>query len=225
MADLSRRRFLELSAAGSVVGLFGCQGGTPSILGYQLGTDALYDQNIKSVFVHTFYNRTLETTPFRGIEVEITEEIVRQIPQKTPFKVLDVSQADTELIGKLVGITKNELNLTQQNQVREGEVVLAVDVVWRDLRTGKILSAPRKRRNPGNAPGVMPPDPFDAPPAPFDENVPVAPPESKTPPAEPVRLIARGRYIPELGESNTTGYHKAILQLANQITVMMQKRW
>src|SRR5580698_7568451 len=102
MRSLTRRRFLGFSATGSLVGLVGCKGGM-SFLGYQLGTDALYDPNIHSVFVHTFYNRTLETGPLRGFEVQLTQEVVRQIGYKTPFKVIsDGGRADTELIGKIV---------------------------------------------------------------------------------------------------------------------------
>ncbi|HEV3440568.1 MAG TPA: LPS assembly lipoprotein LptE [Gemmata sp.] len=171
-----------------------------SIFGYQLGTDVLSDAGIKTVFVHTFANSP-ETGPFRGIEVSISAEAIRQIEQRTPFKVVpDSVKADTELICNIVSIQKNILNATSQNATREFEVVVSMDVAWRDLRTGEILSAPKK---PGN-PGVDP---------------------SKTPQPEPIRIVASGRYIMELGETAATGAQRAKIELATQIVAMMEKQW
>jgi hypothetical protein len=226
MRSITRRGFLGFSAAGSVLGLVGCKGGTPSIFGYQLGTDALYDSNIQTVFVRTFYNRALQTTPFRGFEVDATQEVVDQIGQKTPFRVIsDPGRADTELIGSIYSYQINILNRTQLNYTREGEVVVSVDVVWRDLRDGRILSAPRKRRNPGNAPNNTTPDPSDPLPTPFDSGVSQPPDLYVTPKAEPVRIIASGRYLPELGETTATALQRARIQLGAQIVSMMEKKW
>jgi hypothetical protein len=226
MRSLTRRRFLGFSAAGSLVGLVGCKGGTPSIFGYQLGNNVLYDSNIKSVFVHAFYNRTLETGPFRGFEANATAEVVRQIGYKTPFKVIsDAGRADTELIGKIVSFQKNILNDTQQYTVREGEVVVSVDVVWRDLRDGKIISAPKKPRNPGSAPPSTRPGSTEPLPTPFDADVSQPPDKSVTPQPEPVRIVAPGRYVMELGETIATALQRCQIELATQIVSMMEKRW
>jgi hypothetical protein len=228
MRLITRRRFLGLGAAGSLVGLVGCKSGPISILGYQLGTDALYDTTIQSVYVHTFYNRTLLTGPFRGFEIDVTQEVVDQIGQKTPYKVIsDAATADTELIGKIVTIQKNELNVTQLNMIREGEVIVNVDVVWRDLRdgkNGKILSAPKKKRNPVTAPNNTTPPGVNEP-IPFDAGVSQPPDVIGTPPPEPVRIIAGGRYVPELGESIATALQRAQIQIGTQIVSMMEKRW
>jgi hypothetical protein len=226
MWTLSRRRFLRLSAAGSLVGLVGCKGDIPSIFGYQLGTEALFDMSIHNVFVHTFYTKVLQTTPYRGFEVSITQEVARQIPIKTPYLIASsVESADTELIGSLVSIQKNVLNRTQQNTVREGELVAAVDVVWRDLRNGKILSAPKKKRDQGGAPGKIVPGQTDPYPPTFDPDVTQAPDVYKTPKPEPVRIVEIGRYLPELGESNATAEQAVEEKLAARICALMEKRW
>ena len=226
MSFLSRRRFLRISAAGSLVGLVGCKSEGLSLFGYQLGNDALYDKSIDSVFVRVIYNRTLQTGPYREMEVSLTQEIVRQIGAVTPYHVVsDPNTADTELIGSIVGISKNSLNTTQQNTVREGEVVITLDLVWRDLRTGKILSAPRKRRNPNQAPPAPVPGVNDPFPVPFDADVTQAPEKSVTPRPEPVRLVATGRYLMELGETNATAEQRAEIKMAKQIVSMMEKRW
>ena len=224
---ISRRLFLKVSAAGPLAGLLGCKGDTLSILGYQLGADALYDKSIQTVFVHTFYNRTLQVTPERGMEVSLTQEVVRQITQKTPYRIANVNSADTELIGKIVSLGKNIMNVTQQNQVREGEFVITVDVVWRDLRDGRILSAPKQGRNPNVAPGSVrnPSDPVVDTPTPFDPDVTQPPDKYKTPEPTPCRIVSRSRYLEELGESIASAEQLAEMSVATQIVSMMEKRW
>ena len=105
----------------------GFEGPAPTGGAYKLGAGALYDSNIKTVYVPVFNNRAFQTTPFRGIEVDITRAVVREIGAKTKFKVVsDCDRADTELKGLVVNISKNILNRNQQNLTREAEVVLTV---------------------------------------------------------------------------------------------------
>jgi len=226
MKHLNRRQFLGFGAIGSLFGLVGCKEDSLSILGYQLGNKAIYDPGIDTIFVHTFYNRTLQTTPYREMEVAITQEVVRQIGAVTPFHVIsDINRADTELKGSIVLMSKNILNVTQQNMVREGELQVSVDVVWRDLRDGRILSAPGPRRSLDKAPtstilGVPTPTPV-----PFDAQVNQPPEESTTPQPQPRRITATGRYLPELGESNASAEQSVERKIAVQIVSMMEKRW
>ena len=203
--------------------LVGCQGGS-SLFGYRLGADAIYDSNIKTIYVPVFNNRAFQTTPYRGMEVDITRAVVKEIGQKTKFKVVsDPTRADTELKGVVIAVNKTILNRNQQNLTREAEVVLTVDVLWRDLRTGKNLTAPLKGYNPNGGPPLPTLPPPEA--IPFDPDVPLPPGISPDENWLPVRLIASGRLIPELGESITTGEQKAINQLATLIVSMMEKPW
>jgi hypothetical protein len=213
--------FAGLKCAG-LAALAGCQG-SPSIFGYKLGTDAIYDTNIKTIYVPVFNNRAFQTTPHRGLEVDITRAVVREIGAKTKFKVVsDCDRADTELKGVLVGITKTILNRNQLNLTREAELILTVDVLWRDLRTGKNLSALQRGNSSGGVPavGLPPPEPIA-----FDPNIPLPPNITPDETWLPVRLVATGRVIPELGESITTAEQRAINQLAIQIVSMMEKPW
>jgi hypothetical protein len=217
---LTRRRFLTLAALAPLVAA-GCRGGF-NVFGYRVGADALYDENIRTVYVPLFNNRAFQTTPYRGLEVEITEAVIREIGKTTSFRVTsDCEKADTELLGNVVSITKTIQNINQQNFLREGEVVVQVDVVWRDLRTGEILSNPRRRPLPGRPL----PNPLDAPPPPFDPNVPVPPEVRPLDLPIPVRLLAAGRFIPELGESNASAAQRVQNQIAIKIVEMMEKRW
>ena len=210
-----RHRLGVVAALVSLAAVVGCQGGPPTIFGYQLGADALYDTNIRSVYVPVFNDRAFQTTPHRGIEVEITRAVVREIGAKTRFKVVsDPAEADTELLGNVVSINKMVLNRNQQNLIREADFILTVDVLWRDLRDGRILSATRP-----------PPGLTEPPPVPFDPNVPESPPPVIVQPPNPTRIVATGRMIPELGESSATAQQRAINQLASQIVSMMEKPW
>jgi lipopolysaccharide assembly LptE-like protein len=221
MHTLTRRRFLSLAAVTPLVAA-GCRGGF-SIFGYQAGADALYDQNIKTVYVPLFNNRAFQTTPYRGFEVDVTQAVIREIGKTTTFRVTsDCNKADTELLGNIVAIMKILVNYNQQLQVREAEVTVWLDVVWRDLRDGTILSNPRQRPTPGR---TAPNPQIDAPPVPFDPNVPLPPDDRQLQAPQPVRIIATGRMIPELGETNASAASRVQQQIAVQIVSMMEKRW
>ena len=197
----------------------GCQ--NASVFGYRLGNESLYDPNIRTVYVPTFNNRAFQTTPYRGMEVDLTRAVVRELGTKTPFRVVsDPERADTELIGNIVAVDKVKLNVNMQNALREGEIVVSVDVVWRDLRDGRILSSPRK--GSPVPPGVVPPA---ITPIPFDPDLSQPPPTSVAQAALPTRIVASGRLLPELGETNATASKRVIDQLAVQIVSMMEKPW
>jgi len=209
----------------TLAAVVGCQGGPPTIFGYQLGNQALYDTSFQTIYVPAFSNRAFQTQPYRGIETDITRAIVRELTTKTPYTIVsDPNRADTEIRGVVIALTKNILNRNQQNLIREEEVVLTVDVLWRDLRTGKNLSAPLQRRfvNGSLQTGPLP----DAQPIPFDPSVPLPPAIPAQQTWMPIRLMASsGHVLPELGESITTGEQKAVNNLAVLIVSMMEKGW
>jgi len=148
-----------------------CEGdGHFTFLGYS--THPNYDPNIHSVRVPIFRNRTYWTvTPTPGMEMDLTQAVVREIEQRTPFKVKQ-HDADTELLGTIILFTKVPLSITQFNYPREVETTLTVELLWRDVRTGDILSRPARR------PGA---------PLPVDKAVPLLGSELATPPgARPI---------------------------------------
>lgn len=220
----NRTRFPWMPAAALLLlaGVVGCQNGTPTIFGYHVGADALYDPNIATVYVPVFHNRAFQTTPNRALEAEITAAVVREIGAKTRFRVTsDPDKADTELLGVVMSIDKALVNRNQQNTIREGEVVVTVDVVWRDLRDGRILNAPRRPVNPATGLPVVPgPDPV-----PFDPSLPPPPPVAEAQVPFPTRIVAVGRLIPELGETNASARQRVSNQVATQIVSMMEKQW
>ncbi len=219
-----------------------------NILGYS--TRPNYDPNIRTVRVLVCKNRTpWVVTPVVGMEMDLTRAIIRQIEAITPYKVVDCG-GDTELRVTIVGFTKSTLNITQFNTPREVETALIADLIWRDLRTGEILSRPPRRpgqpveddpRQPLLAtpdsllpPGTKPvavigvpnlPRTDIAPGSPIDdqETILIDPATRKPPLPVQVRSIAHFRM--ELGESITTAMQKNYDRLAQQIVAAMEKPW
>ncbi len=181
------------------------------IFGYS--TKPPFDTSIRTVHVPVFKNTVLLTTPYRDLEVDVTSAVVKEINSRTPWKVSsNRDAADTELLGTITKIEKNILNRTQQNFARELEFVYTVSLVWRDLRTGAVLS---------NRSGQTPPLVVE----PFDPSLPPPMPDCPRERAIPVVVVATARAIPELGESNATAMKLGFEQLARSIVNMMETPW
>lgn len=111
-----------------------------NILGYT--TKPNFDRRWKTVRVNIFKNKTFwQITPVAGMEMDLTQAIVQEIRDKTPYHVVGAGQpADTELSGTVIGFTKSILSYNQLYEVRESETTLVCNVVWRECATGKLLS-------------------------------------------------------------------------------------
>src|SRR5262245_17178092 len=129
-------KFSFLLLAASALIMPSCEwDGNFTVLGYT--TKPQYPCNIHTVYVPIFKNLTL----WRGLEFDLTRAVIREIEAKTPYKVVSSpDSADTELKGTIVSLNKNVINRNQLNEIREAETTLAVEITWKDLRTGEILS-------------------------------------------------------------------------------------
>ena len=191
----------------------GCRGNRDfTLLGYS--TAPPFDPDIRTVYIPVFKNPVYHTTPYRGIEVDITEEIVRELnSRRTPMRVVsDPAKADTELIGTVTNVAKLVRTPNLYFLTREFDVVISCQVVWRDNRKARNLSG-----------GVRPP--VDAPDAPFDPSREPPPPPGPELAAQPSMVTGYGRVLPELGESNATGAQAATKQIARQVVNMMERPW
>lgn len=212
------KRFAALLtvAAGLLVGVcgVGCRnGGDFSLFGYT--TAPPFDPSVRSVYIPVFKNTTFHTNPYRGIEVDITQAIVEELNRRrSPIRVVsDCDRADTELVGSIILLQKIPQNRNLQNMNREYDLQITVEVVWRDLRSGRILTGTRPPAQEGPQPNAF--DPTLQPPG---------PPQPVLVPA-PVQVTAVGRAITELGESSTTAEKTAVERLARQIVNMMEQPW
>jgi hypothetical protein len=166
------------------------------ILGYT--TRPNYDPGIRTIRVPIFKNNTF----IRGLEFDLTQAVIREIGVRTPFQVVSADcPADTELTGTITLLNKTVINRTQLNEIREAQTVLGVEIVWRDLRNGEILSQPRPKPNPEEP----------------------APPPDAVP--KPLLIQSLGNYIPELGGSTTTSLQQNVNRMAVQIVSKMEMPW
>jgi hypothetical protein len=214
------------------------------LLGYT--TRPNYDTRYKTIRVPMCKNRTYWTvTPSPGMEMDLHRAIVREIQLKTPYKIAQ-DNADTELVCNIVSFVKNPLTYTQFNTIRDVETVMTVELYWRDLHTGEILTR-RSRRfgepldSEAREPVIVTPDSLLPPgskpivtagpatvpttgplPGGSDEDV-IDPVTKKR--AQPVVLRSVANFRPELGQSLTTSLQSNIDRLAVQIVSVMEKGW
>jgi hypothetical protein len=222
-----------------------------TILGYT--TRPNYDTRYKTVKVNIFKNPTFwAVVPVPGLEMELTKAIVREIEAKTPYKVVR-DNADTELTGTIKSFTLAILSYNQLFERREVETTLLAEVAWRDLRTGKYLTAPRRVPGmpvpddalpavPPLAEGAMgrvlapipatPTSPLNTgltepPSTPGNDALPGVPvvPGAPAPPLALQLVRSVGRYIPELGQSIATAQKENVDRMAIQIVSMMESPW
>jgi hypothetical protein len=142
------RRSILLALAGSGLAVPACEfsdlfswnDGKPTIFGYRTAPN--YDRRYKTIRVKMFKNPTFwSAVPVPGLEEQLTLYIVRQIEQRTPYKVVS-GDADTELAGAIMNFLQVAVNYTQLNEIRQVETTMTCAVSWKDLRTGKFLSQP-----------------------------------------------------------------------------------
>lgn len=202
-------RLALCAVAGVALLLPACNDGHLNLFGYT--TEPPYDRSICTVYVPIPQNVTFR----RGLEFDLKRALDREIESKTPYKVASSPEgADTELICKIVSRTKNVVVVNQNNEIRDAETTLGVEVSWRDLRIQPIYDALAKQ--PATAAPAMPSvDPL----AP-------RPPAPPAPPAPlPILVTAPSNFVPELGGSLTTAEKQMVDRLAVQIVSMMEKGW
>ncbi|WP_145370029.1 LPS assembly lipoprotein LptE [Maioricimonas rarisocia] len=102
--------------------------------GYRVG--GAYAPEIRTVHIPTFQNDTFR----RGIELQLTEAVQKQLQLRTPYRLAKGPNADTRLVGRLVSANKRVENQNRYDDPRELELAIAVEVRWEDARTGYVLS-------------------------------------------------------------------------------------
>lgn len=94
-----------------------------------------YRNEVQTVHVPVFTSDSFR----RGLEFQLTEAVQKRIQMQTPFRLADRPHADTLLSGHIVEVRKDVLSETAFDDPRELQLLLAIEVTWRDLRTGQIL--------------------------------------------------------------------------------------
>jgi hypothetical protein len=178
-------------------------------------------RRIKTVKVSILPGSNKRSLPTAGLEGPLTEALVKEIEHTTRYKVVQ-DNADTELVGIIRSLSLNNTVYTQLNERREGEATLVVELRWRDLRTGEILSKPRPQAGQSNplALAVGLPDsqiPISTPDSPLSSGAPGVMPGAV------IHAVASFRV--ELGQSLTSAQQKVVNIMATQIASLMECGW
>lgn len=128
---------LALPLAGSTAGCgYNQSGGSKNKLEHNYRWNSLYREDIQTVAVPIFTNKSFR----RGIEFRLSEAVVKQIEAHAPYKVVPRERADTVLEGHVTVAQAGTLvNDFQTGLPREQLMFVQVDLVWKDLRNGRIL--------------------------------------------------------------------------------------
>jgi len=98
--------------------------------------NSLYREDVQTVAVPIFTNRDFR----RGTEFRLTEAVIKQMELHAPYKVVPRERADTILEGQITEVRGQTISKDYRtNLPREQQVTLTVDLIWKDLRNGRIL--------------------------------------------------------------------------------------
>src|SRR5690606_22248577 len=105
--------------------------------GYRAGGyDELYRDDVRTVSVAAVARGTHDPQAADALTVALT----RQLERATPYRVADVSLADTLLEVTVTGVSRGASLRSRSSGIPEEQVwVITADAVWKDLRTGKVL--------------------------------------------------------------------------------------
>lgn len=128
---------LLVCGAAMVLG-FGCAG---SGGGYSF-TPA-YRQDIKTIAVPIFDNSTFS----HGMELALTDALIKEVHRTTPWRVAPVGTAQTTLRGTITNWQLHQLSRERESGLgQEMAVVLTVSFEWKDNATGEVLVGRRNFR-------------------------------------------------------------------------------
>lgn len=136
VASMRSSGVFAIVVAGAMALLSACSGDPTR--GYAFAGSGRSD--IRSVAVPMFDNVTFS----KGLEVDLTDAVVKEIQRTTSWAVTRRDSAQTVLTGT---ITSSDLRpmtyVRREGYVQEMAVRLTVDFEWRDARSGRLLAARR----------------------------------------------------------------------------------
>jgi hypothetical protein len=105
--------------------------------GYQIGT--MHRTDVKSIAIPTW---TRGRGVFRrGIEIQLTQAIVKRVQLDTRYRITNATKADTKLTGQLVNVRQRARTInTDTGTARAKEVTFTISFKWVDLRSGDELA-------------------------------------------------------------------------------------
>ena len=102
--------------------------------GYNVGP--MYPAEIRTIHVPIFTSSSFR----RNVELQLTEAVQKEVQLRTPYRLAKREYADTILNGRVIEIRKEVLGESAQDDPRELQFSVAVEVEWKDNRTGELLA-------------------------------------------------------------------------------------
>lgn len=103
--------------------------------GYYLGSPTLYRPDIATIAIPIFESDSYR----RFLGERLTEAVVKQVELKTPYKVTQTFSADSTLQGRIVTESKFVINENVNDEPRDIEFQMYVEMVWRDRQGAAIV--------------------------------------------------------------------------------------
>ncbi len=97
---------------------------------YRLGNGTLYRPDIATIAVPVFESDSFR----RHLGERLTEAVVKEIELKTPYKVVQGEKADSFLTGRILTDYKHAITENINDELRDVELELNIEVSWRDRR-------------------------------------------------------------------------------------------
>lgn len=100
-----------------------------------------FPQEYSTVAIDIFENETFT----RDVEFELADALVKEVEQRTPYKVTPSRRADTIIRGRITAIELDQLSKSKITGLSE-EMILSVtiDFEWTNARTGEVIEERRE---------------------------------------------------------------------------------
>lgn len=106
--------------------------------------ESTYGASVKSIAVPIFDNRSYS----HGLEIDLTDAIIKELRRGTPWAVGAESAAQTTLSGTITSVVLRKVSTAQvSGLVQEVAVEIVLDYEWKDNRTGEVLLSRRGFRS------------------------------------------------------------------------------
>lgn len=125
-------------ACAAAVALGAALGGCSSDPRAGYSSAGLYDEERRTIAVPVFDNTTYE----HGLEVMLTDAVIKEIQRTTPWRVVSSDSAATTLSGAVTNVRMRRVSTARQSGlVQELAYELTCDYTWKDNRTGEALAS------------------------------------------------------------------------------------
>lgn len=96
--------------------------------GYQLGSRTLFRNDVRTIYVPIIRNDSWR--PYLG--VQLTEQLQKEIQQRTPYRIVNDPSADSILTCRVTGETKRVITENRVDDPRAIDAKISIQLTWVD---------------------------------------------------------------------------------------------